>query len=430
MKQVYNGAGTNTTSNLLTWLQAHKVVWTGHLYAIGIGGFGTAFPTTTWKFFMTDLVYPVAAAFVPSPFSPGASIGAQTFRPSRIKRGSITYNLGLESDTMDVEWHPQDKAIVPGSTLPAGIRTLPPYADAFNAQPTTGTIYESFRAAFLAGQLEQAYMCVWRLFMQYPNDVNSFGMAVLFNGRISESTIDRQTVNFKVTNFLEYFATKIPTQLVQPQNRGISYGYGQTLAVTLNTLQAGTNASTLLLNQPGGITAGQLNEGMAQIVINPTNSTGAPQQTTFWRQIRTNTIQAGSPGTVTAYLYEPLPIAPTAGVDQAAFYFPLNALDAGRQQTIANIPAVSPYTISVATNPPGFVDYGVIYGSTAGVLAGLSLVRVGSNPQQGQYTVFNGIYTFNSADQGRQVVINWGSSTGSTAVGSGFPYVPIPETAF
>jgi hypothetical protein len=278
--------------------------------------------------------------------------------------------------------------------------------------------------------MEQAYMCIWRLYMQYPNDVNSFGSCVLFNGRIADCTIDRQKVNFTLTSFLEYFATKIPTQLIQPQNRGISYGYGQTVAVVMATLQAGSNNNTLILNQPGGITAGSLNEGMAQIVINPGSSTSAPQLTTLWRQIRTNTVQAGSPGTVTVYLYEPLPLTPTAGIDQAAFYFPLNALDAGRQQTLGNVPAVSPYTIIVATNPPGFVDYGVLYGSTVPNLAGLSLVKVGSSPSQGQYSVFNGVYFFNSADHGRQVAINWGTSTGSTAVGSGFPYVPIPETAF
>lgn len=430
MKQVYNGSGTNTTASLLTWLLAHKVVWTGHLFAIGIGGFGTAFPTTSWQYFMTDLAYPVKPSFVPSPFAPGSSIGSPTFRPSRIKRGTIHYGVGLDATTADIEWHPQDKQIVPESTLPTGITVLPPYADAFNAQPSTGTVWETFRAAFLAGQLEQAYMCIWRLYMQYPNDVNSFGSCVLFNGRIADCTIDRQTVRFTLSSFLEYFATKLPTQLIQPQNRGISYGYGQTVAVALATLQAGTNKSTLILNQPGGITAGQLNEGMAQISINPSASTSAPLPTTLWRQIRTNAVQAGSPGTVTVYLYEPLPLTPTAGADQASFYLPLSALDSGRQQTLGNVPAVAPYTITVATNPPGFVDYGVLYGSTVPNLAGLSLVKVSSNPGQGQYSVFNGIYTFNAADTGRQVSISWGSNTGSTAVGSGFPYVPIPETAF
>lgn len=429
MKQTYSGTGVNTTTSLLTYLQANNIIYTGNLYAIGIGGFGTAYPTTTWKFFLTDLEYPVKPAWVPNPFIPGSNLGTQTFYPTRITRSSIEYTVGLESADVDVTWQTQDAQITPATAFPSGVAVTPPYVDAFNAQPSSGTVYQNFKSAFLNGQLDQAYMCIWRIFMQYPNDVNSFGMCVLFNGRISSCTVDRQQVAFKISSFLEYFQTKIPTQLIQPQNRGINYGYGQNVAIATATLQAGTTQNTLVLNQPGSpLTAGQLIEGMASITINPTGSTSAPQQTVYWRQIRTNTVQAGTPGTVTAYLYEPLPITPTAGVDQAQFYSPLSVLDSGKNATTTAVPSVAPFTITVASNPPGFVDYGVTY--TSGTNAGVPFQRVYSSPNVGQYMVFNGVYTFNSGDAGVTVSIVWGTSTGATNVGPGFPYVPVPETAF
>lgn len=68
------------------------------------------------------------------------------------------------------------------------------------------------------------------------------------------------------------------------------------------------------------------------------------------------------------------------------------------------IPASSPYQVTVANAANFVLDMGVIYQQT-----GIALVPVASSPAQGQYTVTNaGLYTFNAADTGLKIVISYG----------------------
>ena len=87
------------------------------------------------------------------------------------------------------------------------------------------------------------------------------------------------------------------------------------------------------------------------------------------------------------------------------------------------IPATSPYTVTVS--PPG----GGVWSEDLGVRNSQSIpmTRVSSAPSTNQYSVSNGVYTFASADTGKQVMISYqytvsGASAG-TAVKSTVPNI-------
>ncbi len=67
-----------------------------------------------------------------------------------------------------------------------------------------------------------------------------------------------------------------------------------------------------------------------------------------------------------------------------------------------SVPASTPFTVTVANSATWVDDYGVIYSAT-----GLPLTRVASAPALGQYSVAAGVYTFNSSDAGKAVLISY-----------------------
>lgn len=70
----------------------------------------------------------------------------------------------------------------------------------------------------------------------------------------------------------------------------------------------------------------------------------------------------------------------------------------------ATIPNATPWQVTVSNAVAFVLDMGVTYQQS-----GIALVPVASNPAQGQYSVAsNGVYTFNSADQGVKILISYG----------------------
>lgn len=74
-----------------------------------------------------------------------------------------------------------------------------------------------------------------------------------------------------------------------------------------------------------------------------------------------------------------------------------------------NIPASTPYTVTVTNSATFVADYGVVYTAT-----GIPLELVASNPAQGQYSVSAGVYTFAAADTGVAVQITYTSTSSTT----------------
>jgi len=66
------------------------------------------------------------------------------------------------------------------------------------------------------------------------------------------------------------------------------------------------------------------------------------------------------------------------------------------------VAAASPYTYTVANVATVVDDDGVLYATT-----GLPLSKVSSAPAAGQYSVSSGVYTFNSADAGKNILVNY-----------------------
>jgi hypothetical protein len=77
------------------------------------------------------------------------------------------------------------------------------------------------------------------------------------------------------------------------------------------------------------------------------------------------------------------------------------------------VPASSPYTYSGANAANFDADLGVVYASS-----GLALTRVASSPVVGQYSLSAGVYTFNSGDAGRALLVSYSYTQPASGGGS------------
>lgn len=83
-------------------------------------------------------------------------------------------------------------------------------------------------------------------------------------------------------------------------------------------------------------------------------------------------------------------VAPSAGQLATSFAEP------------GSISAASPFTFSAANAGTFADDQGVLFAAT-----GLPLIKVSSTPGAGQYSVASGVYTFNSADAGKAILVSY-----------------------
>jgi len=67
-----------------------------------------------------------------------------------------------------------------------------------------------------------------------------------------------------------------------------------------------------------------------------------------------------------------------------------------------SVPASTPFTVSVANAAAWQDDYGVVFAAS-----GLPMAKVASAPAAGQYSVAAGVYTFNTADAAKAVLISY-----------------------
>ena len=88
------------------------------------------------------------------------------------------------------------------------------------------------------------------------------------------------------------------------------------------------------------------------------------------------------------------------GVTRATGYTQVAITEAGA------VPASTPWQITVANSANFVADLEVTYAAT-----GLPLTKVASAPAAGQYSVTAGVYTFNTADAGKAVLISYSYTT-------------------
>jgi hypothetical protein len=75
----------------------------------------------------------------------------------------------------------------------------------------------------------------------------------------------------------------------------------------------------------------------------------------------------------------------------------------------ATVAASTPFIVNVANSATFVDDGGVLYATT-----GLPLINVASAPAAGQYSYAAGVYTFNSADAGKAVLVSYSYSIAAT----------------
>jgi len=88
--------------------------------------------------------------------------------------------------------------------------------------------------------------------------------------------------------------------------------------------------------------------------------------------------------------------------DTAATGFPLEDIAYNTY-----VPSAAPYTVTIS---PWAADYGVLawYWQNQQYIPGGEFTQVPNNPAQGQYSVNNGVYTFNALDAGTYITISYG----------------------
>lgn len=111
-----------------------------------------------------------------------------TWRPAVIKRNKVRWALGLEVDTLKLEWTPAAADLVNGVALPKAIN---------------------------AGLLDGARVRVWRIFMATWGDTSAGGV-LLFSGRTGQCEADRETCRIPVKSDLELTNIKMPRVSYQP----------------------------------------------------------------------------------------------------------------------------------------------------------------------------------------------------------------------
>ena len=114
--------------------------------------------------------------------------GGNTYRPTVIKRTGVTWALGLEVDTLKIEWAPAADDTVNGVSLPQAIN---------------------------AGVLDGARVEVTRIFMETWGDTSAGGVLV-FSGRVGQCNADREVCRINVKSDLELLDIQMPRVSYQP----------------------------------------------------------------------------------------------------------------------------------------------------------------------------------------------------------------------
>lgn len=355
MKVVVNGAGIDNTANAKLWLLQNRNMYIQDLYQIGPVVFtgsppnnppGPSFVPPGWVsapilYQWTDADYPIKSTYLGS-----------TFYPERIKRGSLTYKIGMAASSLTFDLYTQDTQQpypggpgalgnvsgdpgyinpYPGETANPiqGPRGYPPYEDPSMTykpgnQPGNGWgLASTLKVAFTQGDMDGLPFTMYRAFMPTPGDADTIGIAQIFAGYISKSEITRSKVTVTVDSLMQVFQTKVPTQLIEPGDRGWSYIPRSKWDASFTVLGNVSTTSVILLNfqdnfgqQPNyGGDGSDFNDGWALYTYQPWQGDVAPWETLRWNAYYSRRIRKMSLVNVdgTRYqveLYEPLPMQP------------------------------------------------------------------------------------------------------------------------
>lgn len=303
MRKVTAGNGTDSTSAVLAYLKGNNHFTLANLYLIGE-------PEDPMALWLTDYESPLAWPCW------------GTFQPSVIKRGTVKSNIGLEVQSLDVNWTPANK------TFTQSVATASPY------QLAQLGYYDNWKVR------------VWTVYMPTPGDANTYGASELFGGRVADTTVVRGQIQWKVNSFLDVVNQYVPTNVVELQNTGAGYtgatkptGYSRIPQFNVIT---GSSINAIVGDETFPTAHDILGTNVVRGGFLVFNSGVGATLAGLWSPILQN-VSTGGPTPYNQFVLSvPLPWPPTAGVD--TFYVsaaaPINQAD-GSYQGFPYVPAAS-----------------------------------------------------------------------------------------
>lgn len=256
MRTVLAGNGSDSTTAVRNMLLLGSEFSLPTCYLIGDAEDPMALWLTDWQ---TPLCWPVYTSLKTATPVAG-SVFANAFDPAVITRGKVTSKFGLDVDALEITWNPPPKAF--GNSLS-------------NASPLQ---------LAQAGYYDNKDVRVWIGYMPtkqsgsyvYPGDLNTFGCAQLFGGRIADTQVGRNSIKWTVNSFLDVVKQQVPLNVIEATNVATAFS-GKTPPNGLSACPTLTIASstpstqqTLIAQWSGGTFSNEVLAGG-----------GSPPQTCF-----------------------------------------------------------------------------------------------------------------------------------------------------
>lgn len=295
LRTVIGGNGQDNTTAAAAYLAANKIFLLRDLYIIGE-------PEDPQSLWLTDHEAPVI-------YSPWNGV----FQPAVISRGQVTCKIGLDAQTLMVNWSP-------------------PAAQSFTTNTATASPYQLARLHCYDNWPVRIFRCI----MPTPGDANTIGAMEWFGGRIDTCAPERGKIQFSVASYTSVLTQKVPSTVVEVTNTLASSGAATVPpgdpSIPVFQVYTGSTETTIfgdcLRPTAGKIYSGNLFVGGYLVFVAAAGATLAG----VWSAIGANgAMKDGSGNSHSSFtIYAPLPWPPST-TDQ--FYVsmapPINLADAG-----------------------------------------------------------------------------------------------------
>ena len=407
MRTCTSGTGSNTTSAVASYLAANRQLLVADLFVLKTWVQGEA-----WSQYVKLTTSDSPLRWDGLPYvDPQAPNGV--FAVGKLKRSNIDSKIGLDVESIDLEWY-----------LSSG--------DIFC---TVGSQAITQLQAFAAGLWDNGRVAIYRTVMPTFGDANTYGAMCMFAGRIAEVDLTRTGVKLKVNALTEVFDQQLPPNVIEPSNTLAKYSPGAPPPEMGSTrplyqVQSGSTATEVIANCINGGPFPPNTFESGYILFVDYDSVGA-SMAQIARTVRWDD------GNGTFHLLEPLPWAPEAGCYFVALVPYTRAVNpATTVQRTVPVDTSGPGYDSV-TVPGSFVaDVGVAY-TDESPLTKVDLATLESASAGGVYAVevSSGVGTYwfwtggsahpgAGGDAGNTVNISYQIEAPDGAPYMGFPYVP------
>jgi hypothetical protein len=205
VRKVFGGDGSDTTSAVQDWLRAGKDLELATVFLIGEPEDPEALWLTDWQSPLTWSLW-------------------GTFKNTVIKRGKVASQIGLEVQTLDVEWSPIPTDFIADIASTSQYRKVP------------------------LGRYDNWKFRSWTVYMPRPGDANTFGASELFGGWIGDTETAALSIKFKVSSFLNIVNQSVPGAVVEVTSTlatfaGATPPAGLTEVPTFSVIGAATDRS-------------------------------------------------------------------------------------------------------------------------------------------------------------------------------------------